>query len=254
VEHPPSREPVTPLGKALKAAMRFGPAVVLAAGLAWALSSGVLRHLSLRELRDSRFELQAFVHAHPLEALGGYVLAYIAVVSLSLPGALIMTLTGGFLFGPWLGGGVADLACSAGAVVVFAVCRLAAGDSLERRANPRFRAFEDGFRKDAFLYLLTLRLVPVTPSWLVNLAAGVIGLPTGKYIAATVLGFLPVSIIYASLGSGLGRVFDRGEHLGPQMFLAPRIVLPLVGLALLSILPIAHHWIRARRGANSQQT
>jgi uncharacterized membrane protein YdjX (TVP38/TMEM64 family) len=165
-----------------------------------------------------------------------------------------MTLTGGFLFGPWLGGVVADLACSAGATLVFVVCRLATGDSLERRANPRFRAFEEGFRKDAFLYLLTLRLIPVTPSWLVNLAAGVIGLPLGRYVAATVIGYVPASFIYASLGSGLGGVFDRGERLGPQLLLAPRIIGPLVGLALLSILPIAHHWLRAKSAAKSPQS
>jgi uncharacterized membrane protein YdjX (TVP38/TMEM64 family) len=235
-------------------ALRFGPVLVLAAGLAWALSSGVLHHLSLHDLRDSRFRLQAFVRDHPLKALGGYVLAYIAVVGFSLPGAMIMTLTGGFLFGPWLGGVTADLACSAGATVVFVVLRLATGDSLERRAHPRFKAFEAGFRKDAFLYLLTLRLIPVTPSWLVNLAAGVIGLPLGRYVAATVIGFLPVSLIYAGLGSGLGGMFDRGEHLGAQTFLSPRIVGPMLGLALLSILPIAHHWLRARGGAKTSQT
>jgi uncharacterized membrane protein YdjX (TVP38/TMEM64 family) len=234
---------------ALSLILRFGPAALLVAGLAAVIASGALSHLSLQELRNSRFSLHAFVAVHPIEALAAYVGLYVAVISLSLPGALIMTLTGGFLFGPWIGGVTADLACSAGAVVVFAVCRLAAGDSLERRANPRIRALEEGFRKDAFLYLLTLRLIPVTPSWLVNLAAGLIGPPARPYIAATVLGFLPASFIYASLGSGLDRMFDHGEHLGPQMFLAPRIVVPLIGLALLSILPILHHWLRARRGA-----
>lgn len=233
----------------LGAVTRFGPAVLLAAGLAAVVASGALSHLSLSELRNSRFTLHAFVRTHPIEAVAAYVGLYVAVMSLSLPGALIMTLTGGFLFGPWLGGVVADLACSAGSVVVFAVCRLAAGDSLERRVHPRIRALEEGFRKDAFLYLLTLRLIPVTPSWLVNLAAGLVGLPARQYVAATVLGFLPASFIYASLGSGLDRMFDRGEHLGPQLFLAPRIVIPLIGLALLSVLPILHHWRRGRGGS-----
>jgi uncharacterized membrane protein YdjX (TVP38/TMEM64 family) len=236
-------------GAILGAVLRFGPAFLLLAGLAAALGSGALNHLSLQELRASRYDLHAFVEAHPFQAVGAYFGLYVAVISLSLPAALVMTLTGGFLFGPWLGGLVADLGCSVGAVVVFAACRLAAGDSLERRANPRIRAFEEGFRKDSFFYLLTLRLVPVTPSWLVNLAAGLIGLPPRQYVAATVLGFLPSSFIYAGLGSGLDRIFDRGAHLGPQLFLAPRIVVPLIGLAALSVLPILHHWLRARRRA-----
>lgn len=128
------------------------------------------------------------------------------------------------------------------------VCRLTVGDSLDRRASPRIKAFEDGFRKDAFAYLLTLRLIPITPFWLVNLAAGLLGAPARAFVVATLIGILPASMIYAGLGAGLDGMFDRGEPLGPHLLLAPRIVLPLVGLALLSILPIAHHWWRARRG------
>ncbi len=243
--------PATSRNKILGLAMRFGPIAVLVAGVIWALSSGVLHHLSLGELRDSRFTLHAFVHDHPIEALAIYIGVYIGVVSLALPGSLILTLSGGFLFGPLIGGTVADLACSAGATVTFSVLRLATGDSLEKRANPRIKAFEEGFRKDAFLYLVTLRVIPVTPSWLVNLAAGIIGMPWRTFVLATVFGFIPVSYIYASLGSGLDGMFDRGERLGPQMFTAPRILLPLLGLALLSILPIAHHWWRGRRGGKS---
>ncbi|HVY34478.1 MAG TPA: VTT domain-containing protein, partial [Caulobacteraceae bacterium] len=143
------------------------------------------------------------------------------------------TLTGGFLFGPWAGGLLADLGCSSGGILVFAVCRLTVGDSLDRRASPRIKAFEAGFRKDAFAYLLTLRLIPVTPFWLVNLAAGLLGAPARAFVVATVIGILPASMIYAGLGAGLDGMFDRGEHLGPELLLAPRIVLPLVGLALL---------------------
>ncbi len=235
-------KPASALGKIA----RFGPAILLIAGLGAVIASGALNHLSLHALRDSRVTLHAFVKDHPAKAALIYLAVYVAVVSLSLPGALIMTLTGGFLFGPWLGGLLADLGCSTGGILVFAVCRLTVGDSLERRISPRIKAFEEGFRKDAFLYLLTLRLIPVTPFWLVNLAAGLLGAPTRAFIAATVMGILPASLIYAGLGSGLDGMFDRGEHFGPQLFLAPRIVLPLVALALLSVLPIVHHWRRNR--------
>jgi uncharacterized membrane protein YdjX (TVP38/TMEM64 family) len=233
---------------ALRLLTRFGPAVLLVAGLGAVIASGALNHLSLHELRGSRFALHAFVKTHPVQAALAYLAVYLAVVSLSLPGALIMTLSGGFLFGPWLGGLLADFGCSLGGVVVFAVCRLTVGDSLDRRLSPRIKAFEAGFRKDAFLYLLTLRLIPVTPFWLVNLAAGLLGAPARPFIAATVLGILPASLIYASLGSGLDGMFDRGEHLSAQLFLSPHIVLPLIALALLSVLPIVHHWRRGRRG------
>jgi len=245
-----SSEPSKPASP-LELIKRFGPAALLVAGLAAAIASGALNHLSLHELRASRFSLHAFVQTHPARAVLLYLAVYLGVVCLSVPGALIMTLSGGFLFGPWVGGLLADLGCSIGAIVVFGVCRLTVGDALERRLSPRIKAFEAGFRQDAFLYLLTLRLIPVTPFWLVNLAAGLIGAPTRAFVTATVVGILPASLIYASLGAGLDGMFDRGEHLGPQLFLAPRIVLPLIGLALLSILPIVHHWWRARRGASA---
>ncbi len=123
------------------------------------------------------------------------------------------------------------------------------GDSLEKRASPSIKAFEEGFRKDAFFYLLTLRLIPVTPFWLVNLAAGLIGVPLRAFIAATLIGAGPSSMIYASLGSGLDRMFDSGQKLGLHMVMTPRILVPLTALALLSILPIVYHRWRARRPA-----
>ena len=238
-----------PPASALGVIKRFGPAALLVGGLAAVIAGGGLNHLSLHELRDSRASLHAFVRAHGLEAAVAYVAVYVGVVSLSLPGALIMTLTGGFLFGPWAGALLADIACSSGAMVVYAVCRLTVGDCLDRRLSPKIKAFEDGFRQDAFLYLLTLRLIPVMPFWLINLAAGLIGAPARAFIVATVLGILPAALIYAGLGSGLDGMFDRGEPLGPQLFLTPRIALPMIGLALLSTLPIAHHWWRARRNS-----
>lgn len=230
---------------------RFGPALLLIAALGAVVASGALHHLSLHTLRDSRGAFHAFVQAHPVQAALAYLAVYVAAISLSLPATLLMTLTGGFLFGPWVGGLLADLGCSGGGILVFAVCRLTVGDSLDRRASPRLKALEEGFRKDAFFYLLTLRLIPVTPFGLVNLAAGLLGAPARAFIAASVIGILPASMIYASLGAGLDGMFDRGEHLGPQLLLAPRIVLPLVGLAMLSVLPILHHRWRARRAATA---
>ena len=234
--------------------LRFAPAVLLAAGLAAAIGSGVLRHLSIEDLRASRYTLHGFVAAHPVGSVALYYAVYVGVVCLSIPGSLIMTLSGGFLFGPWIGGLAADVGCSSGAMVVYAVCRLTIGDSLDRRASPRIRAFEKGFRREAFLYLLTLRLIPVTPFWLVNLAAGLLGAPFRKFAVATVVGILPASVIYASLGSGLDKLFDRGEHLDAHFFMAPHIMVPLVGLALLSILPIIHHQWRGRRTPSAPES
>ncbi|MEI9891305.1 MAG: VTT domain-containing protein [Caulobacteraceae bacterium] len=117
----------------------------------------------LESLKGSRQGLLAFVHAHPLQSLGLYVAVYVATVALSLPTALILTLTGGFLFGPWIGGTAAAVGCTAGAVIVFLISRLTVGDVVEARTGPRVRALAEEIRKDAFFYILTLRLIPVTP-------------------------------------------------------------------------------------------
>ena len=217
---------------------RFGPIVLVLALIGLALVSGVTEHLTLAELKLRRDELQALVHQHPLLSLGAYVLVYVAVVSLSLPGALIMTLSGGFLFGPWLGGLAAATGASLGAAVIFLICRTAVGDALRGKAGSTIARIEEGVRRDAFSYLLTLRLIPVMPFWLVNLAAGFVAIPLRTFLIATVLGILPGSLVYAGLGSGLGHVFASGEEPNLRVIFEPQVLLPLIGLSLLSLLPI----------------
>ncbi len=217
---------------------RFGPLIVIALAVAAVFASGVADHLSLVELKERRDQLQGFVALHPVLSFGLYILIYIAVVSLSLPGALIMTLSGGFLFGPWLGSAAAASGASMGAAVIFLVCRSAIGDSLRGKAGSTIAKIEDGVRRDAFSYILTLRLIPVMPFWLVNLAAGFVDIPLRTFLSATVLGILPGSLVYAGLGSGLGEVFASGQDPNLRVIFEPHVLLPLVGLGLLSLLPV----------------
>jgi uncharacterized membrane protein YdjX (TVP38/TMEM64 family) len=217
---------------------RFGPIVLVLLLIGLALVSGVTEHLTLAELKLRRDELQALVQDYPLLSLGAYILVYVAVVSLSLPGALIMTLSGGFLFGPWIGGLAAATGASLGAAVIFLICRTAVGDALRGKAGSTIARIEEGVRRDAFSYLLTLRLIPVMPFWLVNLAAGFVAIPLRTFLIATVLGILPGSLVYAGLGSGLGHVFASGQEPNLRVIFEPQVLLPLIGLSLLSLLPI----------------
>ena len=142
-------------------ARRFGPAALILAAVIAAFASGLTRDLSLHELARLAGELlEAAVHAHPWLTLAAYVGVYITVVALSLPVALVMTLTGGLLFGAWLGGGAAAISCTAGSMIIFLVCRTAAGDVFRERAGPTAARIEDGLRRDAFSYIVTLRLLP----------------------------------------------------------------------------------------------
>jgi signal transduction histidine kinase len=239
----------TPGRRAVRLALRFGPLAVMVAGLVVLVLSGALKHLSLEELRADRHVLKAFVDAHPLLSVLAYVAVYVGAIALSLPAALILTVSGGFLFGPWLGGVAASVASTSGGAIVFLVSRLAVGDAVERRSGPRMRAIEEGIKKDAFFYLLTLRLIPVTPFGVVNVAAALLSIPLATFVVATFAGVLPGAVIYAGIGSGLGRLFDAGGRLSVHALITPQIALPLGALAVLSIAPILYQRMRGRRAA-----
>ena len=231
--------------------LRYAPLGLAAVGAAVVLASGAGRYLSLEALREQRLLLLALVAAHPFLSLFGYMGLYVAVVAFSLPGALVMTLSGGFLFGVWLGSAAAVAGASTGAVIMFLVARSALGDVLRARtkSNGMTRRIEDGVRKNAFSCILTLRLIPAIPFWLVNVAAGFVKMPLSTYWWATVLGIAPATAIYAGVGAGLSKVFDHGGKADVRMLLQPQMFLPLIGLAALSILPIAYQlWRRRREG------
>ena len=230
-----------------KMARRFGPLLLVLVAVIAAFASGLTKHLSLHELRARREGLEALVHAHPVTSLLLYIGAYTASVAVSLPAALVLTLTGGLLFGAWLGGFAASFSCTLGAALVFLVCRTAIGDALRSRAGPTAARIEGAVRRDAFSYIVTLRLIPVMPFWLANLALGFIDIPLGTFVLATFLGILPVSLIYAGLGSGLDHMFSHHQRPDLHLVMHTNILVPLVGLAILSLAPIA--WRRFRPSA-----
>jgi uncharacterized membrane protein YdjX (TVP38/TMEM64 family) len=237
----------TPERRRMRLMLRFGPALLVVLAIVVLLRSGLVGRLSIDSVKANRGELIAFVHAHPAESLLVYLAVYVATVALSLPTALILTLTGGFLFGPWIGGTTAAAGCTLGATIVFLIARLTAGDAVEARTGPRVRALAEEIKKDAFFYLLTLRLIPVMPFWLTNVAAGLIAIRVSTFFTATLIGIWPVAVIYAGVGSGLGSLFDTGQPFSLHSLITPKVLLPLIGLAVLSVLPILYQRRRNRR-------
>jgi uncharacterized membrane protein YdjX (TVP38/TMEM64 family) len=130
--------------------------------------------------------------------------------------------------------------------VVFLAARAAAGDFLRRKAGPAVAKIEQGVRENAFSYILSLRLLPVLPFWLVNLASGFVDIPLRTYALATFLGIIPGTFIYAGVGAGLGSVFEGREQLDLGVIFRPAILLPLIGLALLSLAPMALRRLRRK--------
>jgi uncharacterized membrane protein YdjX (TVP38/TMEM64 family) len=224
---------------------RFVPIAVIVAALAAVVLSGAYRHLSLDTLRDSRAALDAFVAENRLLALAMYILAYALAVTISMPGALVFTLTGGFLFGPWVGGGAAIIAATIGATGVFLAARSAFGNSLRARAGGWLTRLEAGFRENAFNYLLALRLFPGAPFFIVNLVPALLNVSLRDFAAATFIGIIPGTLVYASVGNGLRAAFNAGADVNPAtaaraLLSSPAVILPIVGLIALALAPIVY--------------
>lgn len=222
------------------------PLILLIAGLLAFFAFGLQRYLSFDALRAHRGALLAFVAAHGVLAAAAFMAIYALAVAFSVPGGAIMTLAGGFLFGAWLGTAYVVIAATIGAVGLFLAARSAGADVLRARAGPWIERLRQGFRDNAFSYLLFLRLLPVFPFWLVNLVPAFAGMPLRSYALATLIGIVPGTLVYASLGSGLGKVFDAGEIPDLGIIFRPEILLPLAGLAVLSLAPAVYKAWRGR--------
>lgn len=218
---------------------RWLPLVVLVAVIAGSFALGLDEYLNLETLRENRAALKALVEAHAPVGILGFVLVYAVVVAASLPGATVMTLAGGFLFGVWLGSVLNVLGATAGATLLFLIARSAVGDSLRHRAGPFLKRMEEGFRRDAFNYLLFLRLVPVFPFWVVNLVPAFLGMRLTPYVIATLIGIIPGGVVYTAFGAGLGDLFDAGAEANLKDVFTPTMIIALVGLGVLALLPIA---------------
>ena len=223
--------------------------VVLIAGLAAFFIFDLGAYISLESLKNNREALGEFVDRNGIWAALLFGVVYAVVVAFSLPGGAVMTITGGFLFG-WLAGGlIVVVGATVGATALFLIARSAVGAYLEAKAGPFVRKMEDGFRQDALSYLLFLRLIPIFPFWLVNLVPALLGVRTTTYVFATFFGIIPGTFVYASVGDGLGSLFDAGvstEALLMTIF-EPQFFAPLAGLALLAVLPVAYKKFQRRR-------
>ncbi|MDZ4382695.1 MAG: TVP38/TMEM64 family protein [Parvibaculum sp.] len=219
---------------------RFLPLLILVAGLGAFFALGLDRYVTLDTLRDNRQVLSAWVVENWALAAFVYVLAYISMVAFSLPGGLVATLTGGFLFGTVFGGLFAVVGATIGATAIFLAAKTALGEMLREKAGPKLRKLEDGFGKNAFSYMLVLRLVPIFPFFLVNLAPAFLGVPLRTYVVTTFLGIVPGTFVFASLGNGLGAVFDAGRDPDLGLIFEPEILGPILALALLALLPIVY--------------
>ena len=226
---------------------RLLPLSILLALIALVWLTGLHRYVSLEALKTNYATLRDFVAARPLLAPLAFVGSYALAVALSVPGAIVLTLAGGLLFGTWLGTLLVVTGATLGAIAVFLVARTSLGEPLRRLAGPRLERMAAGFQEDAWSYMFFLRLVPVFPFWLVNVVPAFLGVPLPIYAVATFFGIVPATFVYTGVGNGLGSVIEAGGDVGLGSILTPAVVLPLVGLGLLALLPIAIKRLRGRK-------
>jgi uncharacterized membrane protein YdjX (TVP38/TMEM64 family) len=220
---------------------RYLPILVIATGLAAGYAAGLHRYLSLSALAERRDGLVAFVDGHFLLSLAAYFVFYVLAVAFSFPAASVLTIFGGFLFG-WLTGGILTaFAATIGASLVFLAARSAFGDVLRRKAGGFLDRLADGFEKDALSYLFVLRLAPVFPFFVVNIAPAFFGVPLRTYLIATFFGILPGTFAYSWLGQGVDSVLVAAGEAGRDVevgdLVTPEITIAFAVLALVAAIP-----------------
>ncbi|MDF2366598.1 TVP38/TMEM64 family protein [Sneathiella sp.] len=187
------------------------PLLVIVGAIAAFFVLGLDDYLTFRALSDNRDRLIDFVSANFLLAALLYMGLYIIVVAFSLPGGLLMTVTGGFLFG-WLAAGLMTVfAATVGATILFLIAATSLGEPLRKKAGPKLKKLEDGFAENALSYLLFLRLVPLFPFWLVNIAPAFLGVKLSTYIIGTFVGIIPGTFVFAYLGGGLDSIIREQQ-------------------------------------------
>lgn len=208
-------------------------------------------YLTFETLRDNREALIAFRDAnYGLTALV-YVLVYVVMVAFSLPGAVFATLAGGFLFGLWSGTFLTVLAATLGATLLFLAARHGFGETLARKMDAStgtIKKIKDGIDANQWSMLFLIRLVPVVPFFVANLIPAFMQVSITRYVVSTFLGIIPGTFVFASVGAGLGEVFARGETPDLGIIFQPHVLLPILGLAALSLLPVLLKSLTGKKG------
>lgn len=245
---------------------RFAPLVLIAAAMVLVFALGWHEHLSFRTIGLNYEALRGYIAGNLVVSVLAYMALYVAVVALSLPGGLVMTLSGGLLFGWAVAAPATVVAATIGATVVFLVARSSFGESLAARAGPWLARLSAGFRENAMSYLLFLRLVPAFPFFVVNLAPALLGVPLRTYVVGTFLGIIPATTAFSVLGSGLGSAIEsqngiynacldehgaRGVELcrysiDTKALVTPELLTAFALLGLVALIPVAIKKVKTR--------
>jgi uncharacterized membrane protein YdjX (TVP38/TMEM64 family) len=216
-------------------------ALLLAVGIGAFFYFDLGQYLSLEALKHNRDNLLAYTESNYGLAVALFVLVYIVQTAFSLPGGAILTLAGGFLFGSLLGTIYVNIGATSGATLAFLAARYLLRDWVEHKFGDRLEPIQAGFAKNAFSYLMTLRLIPAFPFFLVNMVSGLTRVNLGTYVIATAVGIIPGSFVFAYAGRQLGTINSLGEIASPPVLLAFTL------LGVLALLPTLYKKFFAKK-------
>jgi uncharacterized membrane protein YdjX (TVP38/TMEM64 family) len=232
-------------------AKRLWFAMAAAAIALGAYQAGLFGTLTSEALRDHRDELMDWVDANVLLASVAYLAVYAGAVALSIPCAVFLTISGGFLFGAALGAPLAIVGSTLGAALLFLLVRLLLGTLTLERFGPSAARLAEGIRRDAASYMLAMRFAPIFPFFLVNLVPAFVGVPLRTYVLTTLVGIIPVTMVFSLAGAGLGTALDNGAMLTASAMLTPEIIAGLGLLAATSLASIpVRRWAERRAPAH----
>ncbi len=234
---------------------RWLPLVLLLLAGAAVAAAGGQRWLSFEAIALNKARIEAVADAHQLLAVLVFASVYVCVVTLSLPGSVLMTFLGGVLFPIWICIPAVIVSATAGATLIFLIARSSLGEVLARRGGDALARLSEGIRRDAASYMLFLRLVPLFPFALVNLAPALVGVPLRTFVWTTFVGIMPASIAYSFAASSLDSLIDErvaafeacrsagradcAISLDPSLLVNSRLLLAFAALGLLALLPVA---------------
>lgn len=222
------------------------PLIVLAGAMAAFFLLDLDSYLSFEALRDNREALLNWCESNEFLAIGAFIVTYAIVIALSVPGGVWMSLAGGFVFGTVEGTVYVVVAATLGALLIFLTARYCLADFFKAKAGRAVEKMERGFQENALSYLLFLRLVPLFPFWLVNLVPAFLGVPVRTFIIGTFFGIIPGAAVFCSVGNGLAMVFEVGGVPDLKIIFQPEFLLPILGLAVLSLVPIVYKKVKRK--------
>ena len=208
-------------------------------------------HLTFSALAENREALLGFRDANYVLTAAAFMGLYAVAVMFSLPGATILTLTGGFLFSTFPGALFNITGATIGATAIFMAARWGFGESLGAKledSDGAIKAIKDGIDENQWSMLFLIRLVPAVPFFIANLLPSFLEVPLHRFVISTFLGIIPGAVVYTSVGAGLGEVFARGETPNLGIIFEPHILLPILGLCVLAALPIAIKALTGKKG------